>query len=110
MTELTLRAYREGVTDFEHSASRLLSADVVLPQLLEARDAQTVWAGTLTELHAYAAGIDPLAQDDGDTHPGTCSDCETGHPFAPYLPPRTHTGPMLVTVEITPMPRPEMVS
>ena len=77
---------------------------------VEARDAQTVWAGTLTELHAYAAGIDPLAQDDGDTHPGTCSDCETGHPFAPYLPPRTHTGPMLVTVEITPMPRPEMVS
>ena len=104
VTELTLRAHRDGVTDFEHSAARLFSADVVLPQLLEARDAQTMWAGTLTELNAYAAGVDPLTVNDGDTHPGTCSDCETGHPFAPYLPPRIQTGPTMVTVEISPLP------
>jgi hypothetical protein len=103
VTELTLRAHRDGVTDFEHSASRLFSADVVLPQLLEARDAETMWAGTLTELNAYAAGVDPLAQDDGDTHPGTCDSCETAHPFAPYLPPRIRTGSETVTVEIRPL-------
>lgn len=103
-TELTIRAHRAGVTDFEHSASRLFSADVVLPQLIDARDAQTTWAGTITEMHAYTAGVDPLTVDDGDTRPGTCEDCETPHPFAPYLPPRTHTGPVMVTVEISPLP------
>lgn len=102
--ELTIRARHATATDADHSSSGLFAADVVLPQLLEARDATTLWGGTITELHAYPAGTDPLTVDDGDTRPGTCEHCENAHPFAPYLPPRTYTGPLLVTVEISPLP------
>jgi len=101
--ELTIRAHHGTATDVEHSTSRLFSADIVLPQLLEAHDAETLWASTLTEFHAYAAGTDPLTIDDGDTRPGTCEDCERPHPFAPYLPPRIRLGTQLVTVEILPL-------
>jgi hypothetical protein len=112
--EIAVRSRHEDATDFEHDASSTA-------QLVVRNPAPPVFTGygrmqfhgVLTEANLYPLGADPLAQSDEDNRyvGELCDSCETPHPYAPHLPPKSAwlQGPTFVIVEALPL-RPYLVA
>lgn len=102
--EMIIESRHLTATDFEHDSAKIFYLTAINPNLRGMVAGRTEFTAVATDGRWYDFWVNPDEQGDQDTPAGTCKRCDDKHPLIRYMPPQKFDTPLLINVEVSPMP------